>query len=185
MDPHALRRSARLGLFPFPRLTESVFPRMAPPNSGPRKPQEMLGLCVTSALLVAGLAMRHARVAPEPFEPFPGVLRQAAEVEPSCLPQRARRIPRRTGPHKYPVKLEILGHAPLGTPWGFQAMWSFVGVGMIGCKCEMCGGKWLDWTGRAWGDFLVEFLLPGWATKALTRSPDYTRRDLENCAVTI
>lgn len=42
-DPHALRRSARLGLFPFPRLTEPVFPRMAapnlrPPTSGPVYP---------------------------------------------------------------------------------------------------------------------------------------------------
>lgn len=43
MDPHALRRSARLGLFPFPRLTESVFPRMAPPNSGPRNLKKCWG----------------------------------------------------------------------------------------------------------------------------------------------
>lgn len=63
---------------------------------------------------------------------------------------------------------------------------------------ELCGGRddrlqmrnvrgevaRLDWP-RFGVTFLVEFLLPGWATKALTRSPDHTRRDLENSAVTI
>lgn len=57
----------------------------------------MLGLWVTSAILVAGLAMRHGKgapePAPEPFEPFPGVLRQAAEVEPSCLPNAPAAFP--------------------------------------------------------------------------------------------
>lgn len=65
------------------------------------------------------------------------------------MSQHARRTPRRTGPRKCPVKLEILGHAPLGTPWGFETMWSIVGVGMISCKREICGGKWLDCTGLA------------------------------------
>lgn len=43
-------------------------------------------------------------------------------------------------PHKCPVKLGILGHAPLGTPWGFETMWSIVGVGMIAANAKCAGG---------------------------------------------
>ncbi|KAH8769999.1 hypothetical protein F5883DRAFT_59845 [Diaporthe sp. PMI_573] len=113
----------------------------------------MLGLCVTSALLVAGDAMRHGtcpRASPVRIRGHC----QAAEVEPSCsqgdlgVPTHDRPRTQAHGSAQMPGKMEILGHAPLGTPWGFETMWSIVGVGMMVANAKCAGGKWLDWTGR-------------------------------------
>lgn len=61
-------------------------------------------------------------------------------------------------------------------------MWSIVGVRDDKLQTRNVRGEVarLALASPPLGHFLVESLLPGWATKTLTRSPDHTRRGLAN-----